>query len=95
MPDHTVYVGRGSRWGNPFTGHANRDAAAMFHEWLSGSPNYDDTYRINRQTYDRRWVREHLSRLTGRPLACWCSLDQPCHADVLIALANPKKAVRL
>lgn len=30
-------------------------------------------------------IREHLR---GRDLACWCALDQPCHADVLIELAN-------
>lgn len=28
--------------------------------------------------------------LRGRDLACWCALDQPCHADVLLELANPK-----
>lgn len=27
--------------------------------------------------------------LAGRDLACWCPLDQPCHADVLLELANP------
>ena len=26
--------------------------------------------------------------LAGRDLACWCPLDQPCHADVLLELAN-------
>lgn len=26
--------------------------------------------------------------LAGKDLACWCPLDQPCHADVLLALAN-------
>lgn len=29
-----------------------------------------------------------LSPLRGRDLACWCPLDQPCHADVLLELAN-------
>jgi len=29
-----------------------------------------------------------LPELRGRDLACWCPLDQPCHADVLLALAN-------
>lgn len=27
--------------------------------------------------------------LAGKDLACWCPLDQPCHADVLLELANP------
>jgi len=26
--------------------------------------------------------------LAGRDLACWCPLDGPCHADVLLAVAN-------
>ena len=28
------------------------------------------------------------TELAGRDLACWCPLDQPCHADVLLELAN-------
>ena len=31
---------------------------------------------------------EALPRLRGKDLACWCRLDQPCHADVLLELAN-------
>lgn len=29
-----------------------------------------------------------LDELRGRDLACWCPLDQPCHADVLLEVAN-------
>jgi hypothetical protein len=29
-----------------------------------------------------------VATLAGRDLACWCPLDQPCHADVLLELAN-------
>lgn len=28
------------------------------------------------------------AELRGRDLACWCPLDQPCHADVLLEVAN-------
>lgn len=31
-----------------------------------------------------------LSELRGHDLMCWCPLDQPCHADVLLELANPE-----
>jgi hypothetical protein len=32
---------------------------------------------------------EHVrSELRGRDLACYCPLDEPCHADVLIEVAN-------
>lgn len=32
--------------------------------------------------------------LTGHDLACWCPLDQPCHADVLLAVANKVEVAR-
>lgn len=36
------------------------------------------------------WLREHgLPRLRGKNLACWCKPGHPCHADVLLQLANP------
>lgn len=46
----------------------------------------------------RAWTRSRmttmkppldLSPLAGHNLMCWCPLDQPCHADVLLELANP------
>ena len=41
------------------------------------------------------WLREplhipprpDLDPLRGHDLACWCPLDQPCHADILLKLA--------
>lgn len=33
-------------------------------------------------------VGAHIGQLRGADLACWCRLDQPCHADVLLELAN-------
>jgi hypothetical protein len=39
--------------------------------------------------YDRETLAELDKELRGRDLACWCPLDQPCHGDVLLELANP------
>jgi hypothetical protein len=33
-------------------------------------------------------IEEIRAELAGKNLACWCPLDQPCHADVLLAIAN-------
>jgi hypothetical protein len=33
-------------------------------------------------------AKRRLPELAGKNLACWCPLDQPCHADVLLDLAN-------
>jgi hypothetical protein len=34
------------------------------------------------------WMAANLGALKGKDLACWCQLDQPCHADVLLEIAN-------
>lgn len=31
---------------------------------------------------------KRIQRRRGKNLACWCKLDSPCHADVLLKLAN-------
>lgn len=89
MPAGAIYVGRPSRWGNPWriekareAGYQGTDAeiagmcVAMFRNALLASlPAVGD-------------MPARLHELRGRPLACWCRLDQPCHADVLLELAN-------
>ena len=43
----------------------------------------------NFENWANRNIRpEMLSELRGKNLVCWCRLDQPCHADVLLELAN-------
>lgn len=37
--------------------------------------------------YRNEMVRR-LPELRGKDLACWCPLDKPCHADVLLELSN-------
>lgn len=140
MPEGTVYVGRPTRWGNPFQyrnesrglvrfgpKHLERFGRAWDYEgrisrhgashdmWFSA----DDIVKTNVRWATREELVE-LFRLTltkptlgmhgaspsrggrflevtvedirrelaGRDLACWCRLDQPCHADVLLAIAN-------
>jgi hypothetical protein len=39
---------------------------------------------------DRHTILADISQLKGKDLMCWCPLDQPCHADILLALANPR-----
>lgn len=82
MPDGAVYVGRPSRWGNPFPvpeycsrteEFFRQDAVEKFRAWLAGQDELQAA------------IREQLA---GRDLACWCRLDMPCHADVLLEVAN-------
>lgn len=80
-PPGAVYVGRPTRWGNPFRVDelGPEEAVARYAAQLRADPAR---------------VAEARSTLAGRDLLCWCALDQPCHADVLLAVANPASAVR-
>jgi hypothetical protein len=90
IPEGAVYVGRPTKWGNPFylvdvldafcgdEQEAREDCVRSYRRWL----HEDEAYVALASTIDAR--RE----LRGRDLACWCRLDQPCHADVLLEIAN-------
>ena len=91
MPPNTVKVCRPGPWGNPFRVTEDRteaDCAIAFSTWLrvetahAGIPER------------RKWMLEHLHELRGKNLACWCRLGAPCHADVLLELANPAVTLR-
>jgi hypothetical protein len=36
-------------------------------------------------------IAKNINELRGKDLACWCALDQPCHADVLLEFANQRQ----
>jgi hypothetical protein len=139
MPEDALYVGRPSKWGNPFqyrTPHGlvrygPAHLARFGREWdyegrISADGNRHDMwfsadnivethvryatraevvelYRLTlteptpgmRMAWPSRAghfltvSRDDIVReLRGHDLACWCPLDQPCHADVLLAVAN-------
>ena len=93
MPEGAIYVGRPTRWGNPFSvgcwaGILCRpvqdaeEAAILFQlhcDWRTG------THVGAPSVY---------TELRGKDLACWCPLEDkygnpvPCHADVLLEWAN-------
>ena len=98
MPEGAVYVGRPSLWGNPFSvesairegfaadvHEARRVCVAAFREWVAGGSQW---WMGPDSEIARSLLRNALGRLQGRDLVCWCPLDQPCHADVLLELAN-------
>ena len=79
FPRDGAYVGRPSRWGNPF--RIGRDGTraeviARYTLWLNSKPEL---------------VADAKAVLQGRDLICWCSPDA-CHADVLFAIANEPAA---
>jgi hypothetical protein len=74
MPANTIYVGRPTKWGNPFKCKDSKEAVDKYEKWL---------------LEERPDLIEDAKReLRGRNLACWCPLSQSCHAMVLIWIAN-------
>ncbi len=69
-----VYIGRPSKWGNPFIIGKDGDRAEVvkkYREWILNQPE----------------LMASLPELTGMVLACWCA-PLACHGDVLLELAN-------
>jgi len=81
---YDTYIGRGSKWGNPFT-HiasgtkaqyvvANREEAiAAYREWITQG--------------NGKHLLNDLHELQGKTLGCFCK-PQACHGDVLVELLN-------
>lgn len=90
MPENTVMVARPSRFGNPcrvgmFRGYTAEDAVSDYRRWIAR----DLQLRSFEIAFGPPPTLECIrAALRGRDLACWCRLDQPCHADVLLELAN-------
>lgn len=97
-PLNTVVVARPTKWGNPFkvadaieVGWAKDGAGARhvvvecFRSWIGGSDRY---WTGPKGEASRAAMLAAMPELRGKHLACWCRIDQPCHADVLLEIAN-------
>ena len=74
MPNNAVYVGRPTKWGNPFrfspkTPHRSQLVVRYGH-WLG-------------TTREGQQIAAASVELAGKTLVCWCPLDGPCHSDLL------------
>lgn len=78
---YDVYIGRPSKWGNPFSHKEGtlaefrvknrREAVKKFEEYLLNNPQ----------------LMRDLKELKGKTLGCWCK-PKSCHGDVLATYAN-------
>lgn len=97
MPENTVSVTRPGKWGNPF--RVIKDGGM----WVLTNPVGDRLHAFESarlaidcciECFRDYILNEHsfgilnINELGGKNLACFCPLDNPCHADVLLKLAN-------
>jgi len=99
MPPNTVKVDRSTKWGNPFVVHDQCNCGAQIGEQcrrprrlihvaihVATAAEAVECFRaIPRSPDELRQIREQLG---GKNPACFCPLDQPCHADVWLEIAN-------
>lgn len=99
MPANTVSVARPGRFGNPFTVAGCREAGYQgtddqidarcveaFRVWLG--PMWRNNWDGDESEKARSALLAGMPELRGKSLACWCKPGSPCHADVLLELAN-------
>lgn len=78
----SVYIGRPSKYGNPFS-HLNNtkadykvatrdEAIRKYEEWILNNPEL---------------LEQAKTELKGKDLVCWCK-PAACHGDVLLKLVN-------
>lgn len=92
MPEGAVYVGRPTRWGNPFIVSEHGSPALCVHKYRTlhmpychhGAASSLENFYVS-----EAFIEEARRELAGKDLACFCPLDMPCHADVLLEIANP------
>ena len=72
MPKDAVYVGRPTKYGNPYRMEidgSREEVVGKYRVWLAEKLEENQNF---------------LDPLKGKDLACWCPLNKPCHADVIL-----------
>lgn len=77
-----VYIGRPSKWGNPFTHKEGTTAKIIVSSREQAVSRYRDYLKKHPELMEAA-----KKELKGKVLGCWCS-PQACHGDVLMEIAN-------
>lgn len=80
---YNVYIGRPSKWGNPFT-HKPSTIAPFIKESREKSI---EAFREWITTGEGKHLLNDLDELKGKILGCWCKPEK-CHGDILLELID-------
>ena len=73
IPHNAIYIGRGSKWGNPYRMHHETQRSQVIEQYRHHLGNMYKEGKIN---------KEELAGMKNAPLVCFCS-PKPCHGDIL------------
>lgn len=97
MPPDSVVVARPTKWGNPFTVTTKmKPGTAIGGGFYIMVETPEDAVECYREMFEHdgepgtriHMLKAALHELRGKHLGCWCKLSDPCHADILLELAN-------
>ncbi len=93
LPPNTTSVARPGRWGNPFSVVPDAVPGTLVGARYTAMPSVAEAvaaYRrwISEDPAGQRLAEQARAELRGKNLACWCPPDGPCHAEVLLDIAN-------
>lgn len=90
-----IYIGRPSKWGNPFkVGEPIWNPEDEDKMSLITPKNINECVELFRVYIEKgitrsyTWMYKDLHELKGKNLSCWCKIGEPCHADILLEIAN-------
>ncbi len=92
LPDNCKYVGRPTKWGNPFRVSEKltaKEAVKRYKECVLNNVMayyYFDEVEASVNFKHFQYISQNIEELRGKDLACFCPLSSPCHADALIEL---------
>jgi len=88
---YDVYIGRPSKWGNPYT-HLEDATQAKYK--VATRAQAVEAYRDYILNGEGKHLLEDLHELEGKVLGCWCK-PKSCHGDILIEIINNRKQIKL
>jgi len=88
---YDVYIGRPSKWGNPFTHKSDSTQAKYLKPTRREAV---EAYKEYILTGEGKHLLEDLDELEGKTLGCWCK-PKLCHGDILIEIINERRQVKL
>jgi hypothetical protein len=86
IPDNAVYVGRPTKWGNPFKIGQMYQGVILDRQGVIDT--FEDWFHYSNEGIK---LQQDLHELKGKDLVCWCS-PEACHADILMEKANEGEA---
>jgi len=87
---YDVYIGRPSKWGNPYTHIKNKETLAEF----IVETREEAIKKYREYILSKPDLINSLNELEGKTLGCWCKPDS-CHGDILIELISKQQIKKL